>query len=166
MAVRRQFFGLLAASAKPNCSDFSVFSLPSPLYYPEFPAPPRCMKYTIDKKESYTIITIDEKKLDTTVAPDLKSEFVKLNAEGINNLILDLSNVKYTDSSGLSSILIANRLCNSTGGLLVLSGLQDHVMKLITISKLESVLHILPTVEEAIDRVFLHAIERDLTDKE
>ncbi|MDX5347303.1 MAG: STAS domain-containing protein [Hymenobacteraceae bacterium] len=124
------------------------------------------MKYTIDKKENYTIITIDEKKLDTTIAPDLKSDFVKLNAEGINNLILDLTNVKYTDSSGLSSILIANRLCNSSNGMLILTGLQDHVMKLITISKLESVLNILPTVEEAIDRVFLHEIERDLTNKE
>ncbi|RDC62440.1 STAS domain-containing protein [Adhaeribacter pallidiroseus] len=124
------------------------------------------MKYTIDKKENYTIITIDEKKLDTTIAPDLKSEFVKLNAEGITNLILDLGNVKYTDSSGLSSILIANRLCNSSNGLLILSGLQDHVMKLITISKLETVLNILPSVEEAIDRVFLHEIERDLTNKE
>ena len=124
------------------------------------------MKYTIDKKENYTVITIDEKKLDTTIAPDLKSEFVKLNAEGINNLILDLTNVKYTDSSGLSSILIANRLCNSSNGLLILTGLQDHVMKLITISKLESVLNILPTVEEGIDRIFLHEIERDLTNKE
>ncbi|MCC9134955.1 STAS domain-containing protein [Pontibacter silvestris] len=124
------------------------------------------MKYTIDKKENYTIITIDEKKLDTSIAPDLKSEFVKLNAEGINNLILDMSNVKYTDSSGLSSILIANRLCNSSSGLLIMTGLQDHVMKLITISKLESVLNILPTVEEAIDRVFLHEIEQDLTNKE
>lgn len=124
------------------------------------------MKYTIDKKENYTIITIDEKKLDTTIAPDLKSEFVKLNAEGITNLILDLSNVKYTDSSGLSSILIANRLCNSSGGLLILVGLQEHVTKLITISKLESVLNILPTVEEGIDRVFLHEIENDLTNKE
>ncbi|RAU82590.1 STAS domain-containing protein [Pontibacter arcticus] len=124
------------------------------------------MKYTIDKKENYTIITIDEKKLDTSIAPDLKSEFVKLNAEGITNLILDLNNVKYTDSSGLSSILIANRLCNSSGGLLILTGLQDHVMKLITISKLESVLNILPSVEEAIDRVFLHEIEQDLTNKE
>ncbi|GAB3204152.1 MULTISPECIES: STAS domain-containing protein [Pontibacter] len=124
------------------------------------------MKYTIDKKENYTTITIDEKKLDTSIAPDLKSEFVKLNAEGITNLILDLNNVKYTDSSGLSSILIANRLCNSSNGLLILTGLQDHVMKLITISKLESVLNILPTVEEAIDRVFLHEIEQDLTNKE
>jgi len=124
------------------------------------------MKYTIDKKENYTIITIDEKKLDTSIAPDLKSEFVKLNAEGITNLILDLNNVKYTDSSGLSSILIANRLCNSSSGLLILTGLQDHVMKLITISKLESVLNILPSVEEAIDRVFLHEIEQDLTNKE
>jgi len=124
------------------------------------------MKYTIDKKDNYTIITIDEKKLDTSIAPDLKSEFVKLNAEGITNLILDLSNVKYTDSSGLSSILIANRLCNSSSGLLIMTGLQDHVMKLISISKLESVLNILPTVEEAIDRVFLHEIEQDLTNKE
>ncbi|OKL40307.1 STAS domain-containing protein [Pontibacter flavimaris] len=124
------------------------------------------MKYTIDKKENYTIITIDEKKLDTSIAPDLKSEFVKLNAEGINNLILDLNEVKYTDSSGLSSILIANRLCNSSSGLLILTGLQDHVMKLISISKLESVLNILPSVEEAIDRVFLHEIEQDLTNKE
>jgi anti-sigma B factor antagonist len=124
------------------------------------------MKYTIDKKENYTVITIDEKKLDTTIAPDLKSEFVKLNAEGINNLILDLTNVKYTDSSGLSSILSANRLCNSSNGLLILTGLQDHVMKLITISKLESVLNILPTVEEGIDRIVLHEIERDLTNKE
>lgn len=126
----------------------------------------KSMKYTIDKKENYTVITIDEKKLDTTIAPDLKSEFVKLNAEGITNLILDLTNVKYTDSSGLSSILIANRLCNSSNGLLILTGLQDHVMKLISISKLESVLNILPTVEEGIDRVFLHEIERDLTNKE
>jgi anti-anti-sigma factor len=124
------------------------------------------MKYTIDKKENYTIITIDEKKLDTSIAPDLKSEFVKLNAEGITNLILDLNNVKYTDSSGLSSILIANRLCNSSNGLLILTSLQDHVMKLISISKLESVLNILPSVEEAIDRVFLHEIEQDLTNKE
>lgn len=124
------------------------------------------MKYTIDKKENYTIITIDEKKLDTSIAPDLKSEFVKLNAEGITNLILDLNNVKYTDSSGLSSILIANRLCNSSNGLLILTSLQDHVMKLISISKLEQVLNILPTVEEAIDRVFLHEIEQDLTNKE
>ena len=124
------------------------------------------MKYSIDKKENYTIITIDEKKLDTTIAPELKSEFVKLNAEGIVNIILDLTNVKYTDSSGLSSILIANRLCNSSNGLLILTGLQDHVKKLIAISKLESVLTILPTPEEAIDRVFLHEIERDLTGKE
>ena len=124
------------------------------------------MKYSIDKKENYTIITIDEKKLDTTIAPELKSEFVKLNAEGIVNIILDLNNVKYTDSSGLSSILIANRLCNSSNGMLILTGLQDHVKKLIAISKLESVLNLMPTTEEAIDRIFLHEIERDLTGKE
>ena len=124
------------------------------------------MKYTIDKQEKYSLLRLHEEKLDSSVAPNLKSELITLHAEGVRNIILDLSEVKYTDSSGLSSILIANRLCNSSNGLLILTSLQDHVMKLISISKLESVLNILPTVEEAIDRVFLHEIEQDLTNKE
>jgi hypothetical protein len=35
-------------------------------------------------------------------------------------------------------------------------------MKLIKISQLDSVLNILPTVEEGVDTVFMHEIEKDL----
>ena len=73
------------------------------------------MKYSVDKKEKYTLLSLDEEKLDTLIAPDLKSEFVSLNTEGVVNVILDLSKVKYVDSSGLSSILVANRLCENSG---------------------------------------------------
>jgi hypothetical protein len=40
--------------------------------------------------------------------------------------------------------------------------LNDHVLKLIKISQLNNVLNLLPTVEEAIDAVFLKEIESDL----
>ncbi|HOO10474.1 MAG TPA: anti-anti-sigma factor, partial [Cyclobacteriaceae bacterium] len=36
---------------------------------------------------------------------------------------------------------------------------------LIKISQLDSVLHILPSVEEAIDTVFMHEIEKDMKDE-
>ncbi len=120
------------------------------------------MKYTVDKQEKYTLLQLNETKLDATVSPQLKSEFVTLNAEGNKNIIADLSQVKYIDSSGLSAILIGNRLCQDADGSFFLTGVTDHVMKLIKISQLDTVLDLLPTVEEAIDAVFMNELENDL----
>lgn len=120
------------------------------------------MKYTIDKQEKYSMLKLHEDKLDSSVAPGLKSELITLHAEGSRNIILDLSDVKYTDSSGLSALLVGNRIVQEEGGIFVLSSLSEHTMKLIRISQLDSVLNILPTVEEAIDAVLMHEIEKDL----
>ncbi len=120
------------------------------------------MKYTIEKEEKYTVLKLGEDKLDASIASSLKSEFVTLHAEGIRNVILDLSQVNYTDSSGLSAILTGNRAFREDGGLMILVSVPEHTMKLIRISQLEKVLNILPTVEEAVDAVFMHEIEGEL----
>jgi anti-anti-sigma factor len=120
------------------------------------------MRYSIDKNEQYSILKLQEEKLDSPLSPALKSEFVTLNAEGIKNIIIDLSEVKYVDSSGLSALLVGNRIYNEDGGIFILASLNDHVLKLIKISQLNNVLNLLPTVEEAIDAVFLKEIESDL----
>lgn len=122
------------------------------------------MKFTIDKQEKYCLLKLHEEKLDSNVAPGLKSELITLHAEGIRNIILDLSEVKYTDSSGLSALLVGNRIVQEEGGIFVLTSLSDHTLKLIKISQLDSVLNILPTVEEGIDAVYMHEIEKDLKD--
>lgn len=120
------------------------------------------MKLKVDKKDRYTVLSLEEEQLNSLLAPDLKSEFVIKHNEGIQNLILDLSAVSFVDSSGLSAILTANRLWNNTGSF-VLTGI-DHpnVKKLIAISKLESVLTIIPTIQESIDYVLMEEIEREL----
>ncbi|MBC7922317.1 MAG: STAS domain-containing protein [Ferruginibacter sp.] len=120
------------------------------------------MRYTEDTQEKYTLLQLNEMKLDATVSPLLKSKFVTLNAEGNKNIIADLSQVKYIDSSGLSALLIGNRLCQDAEGSFILAGITDHVMKLIKISQLDTVLELLPTVEEAVDAVFMHELEDDL----
>ena len=120
------------------------------------------MKYTVDKQEKYILVQLNESKLDSTISPQLKSEFVTLNAEGSKNIILDLSQVKYIDSSGLSSILVGNRLCQDSDGVFIVTSVSEHVMKLIKISQLDTVLELLPTVEEAVDAVFMSELENDL----
>lgn len=120
------------------------------------------MKYSVEKHEKYVLLSLGEEKLDSSVAPKLKSEFITLTQSGTKNLVFDMTEVKYVDSSGLSAILVANRLVTEMQGTLVLTCLSEHVMKLITISKLDSVLNILPSVEEGVDRIFMEELERDL----
>ncbi|MBL7794838.1 MAG: STAS domain-containing protein [Saprospiraceae bacterium] len=122
------------------------------------------MKFSIDKDKDgrYAVIKLEEKNLNSIVAPDLKSEFVILANEGFNNLIFDLSAVEYIDSSGLSAILTANRLWKTMGSFILTDVSHPAVQKLIEISRLSSVLTILPTVSEAIDLIFMEEIEREL----
>lgn len=124
------------------------------------------MKYTIDKQDKYSMLRLHEDKMDSSVAPNLKSELITLHAEGVKNIILDLSDVKYTDSSGLSALLVGNRIFQEEGGIFVLAALSEHTVKLIKISQLDSVLNITLTAEEAIDAVFMHEIEKDLKDRD
>ena len=120
------------------------------------------MKFSIDKHEKYVLLKLEEEKLNSIIAPMLKSELILINTEGLRNIILDLSSVKYCDSSGLSSLLVGNRLCKGSEGSFILTGLQPAVEKLITISQLQDVLILIPTVEECIDLVFMEEIEKEL----
>ncbi len=107
------------------------------------------MNFSKEEKDNFTLITSNVEKLDSTNAPELKSELVLINKASVNNIILDLSNSRYCDSSGLSAILIGNRLCKDSGGKFVISGLQSNVMKLVEISQLQSVLNIADDTNQA-----------------
>ncbi len=124
------------------------------------------MKYSIDKQEKYVLFSLHEENLNSILAPALKTEFKVFCEEGYPNFILDIGDVKFVDSSGLSAILTAKRLWEDVG-IFVLTGVNSSsVKKLIEISKLDTVLNILPTVEESIDFVFMEEIERELSEEE
>lgn len=108
------------------------------------------MEFKIEKLEKHTLIEVLEEKLDTNIAPSLKSELVLISGNGERNIVLDLSSCRYCDSSGLSAILVANRLCKNAGGTFVLTGLTDAVERLITISQLDTVLNIAYSRDEAV----------------
>ena len=111
------------------------------------------MDFKIEKRDNYTLIKVLDEKLDTHIAPNLKSELVLISGNGEKNIILDLSNSRYCDSSGLSAILVANRLCKNAKGTFVLTGLNEAVERLITISQLDTVLNIVGSVDEGVKMI-------------
>ena len=120
------------------------------------------MKFSVDKNDKYTIFSLLEENLNSVMAPNLKSEFVVLSNEGVQNLVLDMTNVKFVDSSGLSAILTANRLWKDNGSFILTGIGHPAVKKLIEISRLDTILSIIPTVAESIDYVMLEEIEREM----
>lgn len=124
------------------------------------------MNFEVEKKDNYALVKVKVEKLDSHVSPALKSELVVLNADEFKNLIIDLTDTRYCDSSGLSAILVANRLCKNSNGTFVLTGLQRSVAKLISISQLDTILNITPTIEEAVDFLTMEEVERDLGEGE
>ena len=120
------------------------------------------MKFQIDKRDRLVIVKLNEDKLLSNLAPQLKSELVILNNEGFRNIVLDLTDVQYVDSSGLSALLVGNRLCKEATGTFVLTGLNAHILKLIKISQLEPILNIVPSITESVDYVMMEELDRDL----
>ena len=124
------------------------------------------MKFTVDKQDKYSTIKLNEENLNSLIAPNIKSEFVFLRNEGVRNLIFDLSDVKYVDSSGLSAILTANRLWKDYGSFVLAGCNHPSVKKLIEISRLETILAIIPTLKESVEYIMMEELQRELQEEE
>jgi anti-anti-sigma factor len=117
------------------------------------------MHFTVDKNDKYAVVKLHEQKLNTLISAELKSELLIINGQGYENIILDLTDTQYCDSSGLSAVLVGNRVCRNANGAFVLTGLSDAIRKLITISQLEQILTITPSLNEAVDAIFSDDVE-------
>lgn len=109
------------------------------------------INYELKKIGNTAIFKLNEKRFDSSIAGFVKGELtILLHTGEINKLIIDLSEVDYCDSSGLSAILLAYRILQANDGLIRLTNLTKNVRTLIEISQLDRVLKICNSVEEAL----------------
>jgi len=120
------------------------------------------MKFTIDKHEKYIIIQPHLEVLDGDSAPKIKAEFLLRNTGGQRNIILDLSQVREADSSGLRTGLMAHRLCKAAGGVFVLACVNQQIKHLISVCNLAGVLTLAHNTAEAEDLIFSKELEKDI----
>lgn len=95
------------------------------------------MKFEVEKNAASATLVLKEKKLDSTIAAQLKGEFVLLCTPKLKTLVVDLAEVEFCDSSGLSALLIAERKMKEHGGTVRLIHVHKKVMSLLKISMLD-----------------------------
>jgi anti-anti-sigma factor len=108
------------------------------------------MNFDVKKQGTATVLKVKERKLDASVSPELKGEFLILCTPETKQLVVDLSEVEFCDSSGLSALLIAERKMRENGGVVKLAGLHKKVLTLIKISHLDRAFQIYDTVAKAV----------------
>jgi anti-sigma B factor antagonist len=107
------------------------------------------MNFSVDKENGLAIFHLHESRLESSNCADAKSEFLILCQSNIEVLIIDLSEVSFCDSSGLSALLLAERLLREReAGLIVVDAL-GKVRSLFDIAKLTDIIPLVDSVEEA-----------------
>lgn len=107
------------------------------------------MNFETTQNNNTAIVRTLVEKLDATNASELKSELLVLNKNGVNSIVIDMEGTRYCDSSGLSAILAANRLCKDSSGQFVLCGMNDNISNLIKIAQLDRVFTLAKNQDEA-----------------
>lgn len=107
------------------------------------------MTVTADQQETAVIVATSVDMLDASNANEFKAAVGKMIQPGAR-LILDMSAIRFVDSSGLGAILSCLRQLNDQGGELKLCALNKPVRALFELVRMHRVFEIYNTREEAI----------------
>ena len=109
------------------------------------------MTFDIIKNGKATVLKLHGRKLDASNCSELKAEFLLLCKPKVTQkLVVDLQEVQFCDSSGLSALLIADRAMREHGGEVHLVHVHKKVMDLMKISQLDRIFTIDATVDDAL----------------
>ena len=116
------------------------------------------MKLLEEKKGDVLVVKLEDARLDSSIASEVKTELLRLmERQGVRNLLIDLSQVEYADSSGLGALLFGHRQATANGGELKLATLHPKVMTLVKIAKLDGILEWYDTEAAALKSFKQHA---------
>jgi anti-sigma B factor antagonist len=108
------------------------------------------MKITTENHGGRTILSVKEGRLDAHNSGELKDRILKTLEEGNRNLIIDLGDVQFIDSSGLGALLSGYKNANLRSSAFALANLQPRVRSMFELTRLHRVFEIYPGLQEAI----------------
>ncbi len=123
------------------------------------------MDLKIEKNQQYVLIDIPQATIDTEASQALSKSVASLWKEGYTNMVIDLNQVQSIEQDGFSVLRKANELCLRDGGLFVVVTKDEDLTEELDQAKIRD-LTILPTVEEAVDAVFMNELEGEFREEE
>lgn len=107
------------------------------------------MQMTSADRGGYQVIHVAENRIDAAVAIAFKDRMRQLTEGGMTEVVLDLGNVSFIDSSGLGAIVAAMKQLG-TARRLHLAGLLPNVEKVFRLTRMDSVFAIHGSVDAAV----------------
>lgn len=105
----------------------------------------------IEKTESGNVIILEimEKNLDASVAADFRNAIEEEIQNGRKKIVLDLSHVSFMDSSALGAMVSVLKIMGHGGEALVICGVRQAVMSVLSLTRLDRIFKIAPDQEHA-----------------
>jgi len=97
------------------------------------------------------VIFVREERLDAHNSEELKAEMNRLFETGTKDILIDLKEVRFIDSSGLGVLVSGFKNASTRQGSLRLCGLQNQVRSMFELTRLHRVFDIFQTVDEALE---------------
>ena len=97
------------------------------------------------------VIFVREERLDAHNSDELKTEMIRNFEQGAKDILLDLKEVRFIDSSGLGVLVSGFKNASTRQGSLKLCGLQAQVKSMFELTRLHRVFDIFQTVDEALE---------------
>ncbi|MEO8132153.1 MAG: STAS domain-containing protein [Bryobacteraceae bacterium] len=104
---------------------------------------------TLERVGDIAVVTIPGRSLDASNSRQFK-EFAATEMIGEKKVVIDLSQLRFVDSSGLGVLLSCFRQVKSSGGALGLCGMSKPVRSLFELVRMHRVFDIYETKEQAI----------------
>ncbi len=109
------------------------------------------MQLNITEQDEIVKIKIQEERMDAHNSGDLKEQMLQLFDDGKCNLVIDLSEVRFVDSSGLGALVSGFKNASARDGSLKLCSLQPQVRSMFELTRLHRVFEIFASVDEALE---------------
>ena len=109
------------------------------------------MQLNITEQGEIVRIEVQEERMDAHNSSDLKEQMLQLFDDGKCNLIINLSEVRFVDSSGLGALVSGFKNASAREGSLKLCSLQPQVRSMFELTRLHRVFEIYASVEEALE---------------
>ena len=107
------------------------------------------MEYSIKVDNNFLVVILSGDLIGEENGPKIIEELGKHNIKGDLNVIVDISNVRYINSSGIGVLITLLTKARNKGGELCLIKPSDSVQKLLIITKLQAIFKVFDTISEA-----------------
>jgi anti-sigma B factor antagonist len=99
------------------------------------------------------VVRPEEKRLDAAAASSFKGRMVDFINQGHATVVLDLTQVEFVDSSGLTAIVSTLKSLGLSGGEMVVCGVGPNLQSLFKLTKLDRVFKVFDGEKQAVDHL-------------